>query len=161
MKFKSLLLVAVACLSLTACNKPNLETGGAYAPSVTNRTTNSTGEIVEELVPSTAPETILFSTDAAYRFAYESAISVFEFEKENRAVIAALAPKVTPALDKARDVVWDIDQRWAKARQSYKKNPTPAGLTAIQNILSEMQRILPAIQSELNPYLQALSKPQQ
>ncbi len=162
MKFKSILLVAVACLSLTACNNsPNLEPGGSYAPTITNSTTNSEGVVTTNVYPAISPQQVLFATDAAYRFAYETAIGVFEFEKENRAIIEAVAPKVVEALDIARDAVWDIDQRWAKARKAYKANPTPARLDTIQTILAELQRILPTIQAELNPYLQSLAKPQQ
>lgn len=162
MKFKSLLLIAVAVISLTACNRnPGLDHGGAYAPGITNKTTNSAGEVTEQFVPSTAPEQVLFRTDAAYRFTYETALSVFEFEKENRAVISAVAPSVHPAFEEARKTAWDIDQRWASARKAYKSNPTPAGLDTMQTILQEIQRLLPSVQAELNPYLQSLAKPQE
>lgn len=142
--FHVILIVAVALTlsALTACKTPKLEAGGVYAP------TNETGVVIYN-------DLGLALADASYKFAYEAAIGVFEFEKSNRAKIKALSPdiglSVKHELDKARVNVLLIDQRWAVARKAYKANPTPAGLSTVKSILSEIQRLIPVIQSQLEP----------
>lgn len=152
MKFLKLLLaVALVCgglFAITGCKTPSLEKGGAYAP------TNALGQVIYS-------DLGLALADASYKFAYETALMPLRFERENRAQIAMLSPtigaQVKTALDEVREEVWKIDQRWALARKAYKANPTPAGLSTIQAILSEIERLIPVIQSQLSPVYQVLS----
>ena len=132
-------------LSLMACKTPRLEPGGAYAP------TNSVGQVVYS-------DTGLMLTDASYKLAYETVSAVFKFERDNRITIWNLSPVVKGELDKLRPQVVDIDRRWAMARKTYKSNPTPAGLTAVQSILAEIQRIIPVVQQQMNPIYSKLTK---
>ena len=137
-------LLAVT-LGTAGCKTPRLEPGGAYSP------TNSVGQVIYKDVG-------LAVADASYKFTYESALAVFRFERENRAEIWKLAPGVKRSLDKLRPNVVEVNRRWAIARQAYKVNPTPAGLTTLQTILAELQRLLPVVQAELVPVTSALTK---
>lgn len=127
------------------CKTSTLEPGGAYAP------TNAAGEVIFD-------EKGLALADATYKLTYESALSVLAYERNNRVAIWALSPEVKKAFDKVRPVVADIDLRWAKARQAYKKNPTPEGLSLMQEIMGEIDRLLPALQTQIDPVKKTLLK---
>lgn len=136
---------------LTGCKGiGKLEAGGAYS------LTNSQGQVIYNDIG-------LALADASYKFAYQTVDGVLKFERDNRAAIKALSPTVgldvKHALDRIRPTVWDIDQRWAVARRAYRLNPTPAGLTTLQTLLAEIQRLVPVVQAELVPINQALSTP--
>ncbi len=119
---------------------PTLQPGGAYAPAiVANGVTNATS----------APEIGLYLADASYKLSYDLVFGALTFERDNRAELAVKLPTLKANLDKIRPVVWDIDQRWAIARQIYKANPTAAGLTTLQTILAEIARLVPVVQAEL------------
>lgn len=141
------LTLAITAL-LCGCKTRSLEPGGVYAP------TNQLGQVIYNDVG-------LALTDASYKFAYETALSPLKFEQDNREAIFALSPSVglavKKALDKARADIWDIDKRWALARVAYKANPTPAGLSILQTVLAEIERIIPVVQSQLSPVYQVLS----
>lgn len=144
-----LLTLVVVCIgSNLSCKSPKLEPGGVYAP------TNAVGQVLYN-------DLGLALTDASYKFAYETALSPLKFERDNRAEIFALSPdvglSVKQSLDKVRAEIWDIDQRWAAARKVYKANPTPGGLTTLQTVLSEIERIIPVVQSQLAPVYQVLA----
>lgn len=131
-------MALMLAVTFTGCKTPNLEPGGAYNPQP--------GII--------APEKSLFVADAGYQLAYTAIDEVFKYERNNRAQLAAISPAIKPALDKLRDEAWDINVRWAKARQAYKLNPTPANLTTFQNVLSEIQRLVPVVQTQLTQSIQ-------
>lgn len=136
----ALFAAAIIAAGLAGCKTPQLETGGAYHPT-----------------EATAPDTALYVTDAAYKFAYGTVGDVFRFERDNRQAIAQLAPQVKPALDKLRPVAVEIDSRWARARRAYSANPTPSGLDTIKRIVAEVERLLPVVQAELRPYYESLT----
>jgi hypothetical protein len=142
-------LVALGVASLlfitAGCHSPQLQAGGAYAPSIV--TTNADGSTVTS--PGT-PETALFIADSSFKLAYDAIDGVFKFEMDNRADLAAKFPQLRPALDKLRPQVWKICKRWAIARQVYKANPTPAGLSQVQTILADIERLVPVAQAELS-----------
>lgn len=146
----SLILVAALCVCTSGCKTPHAAPGGVYAP------TNQVGAVIYD-------DTALALADASYKFTYESALTVFRFERDHRAEIAALSPSVgldvKHGLDQARATTWEIDQRWAKARQAYKLSPTPAGLSTLQTILAEIQRLLPVVQTQLAPVTAVLTQP--
>lgn len=139
-------LAAGLLLGAAGCKTPRLEPGGAYAP------TNEVGTVIYNDVG-------LAVADAAYKFTYETTLSVFRFERDHRAELWALSPKVKQELDRLRPQVVDVNKRWALARSAYKANPTPAGLSTLQTILSELQRLLPAAQSQLNQATAQLAQP--
>ena len=149
-KFLFLILALTASVLLSGCQTPRLEPGGAYAP------TNSVGQVVYNDVG-------LAVADASYKLAYQTVLGFMKFERDNRAAIAAINPSVGASvkaeLDKLRPQVVSIDLRWAKARKAYRLNPTPAGLSTIQTILSEIQRLIPAVQSQIVPATRLISKP--
>lgn len=127
------------------CKTSTLEPGGVYAP------TNAAGEVIFD-------DRGLALADATYKLTYESALSVLAYERNNRVAIWALSPEVKRAFDKVRPVVVDINLRWAKARQAYKKNPTPEGLSLMQEIMGEIDRLLPALQTQIDPVKKTLLK---
>lgn len=143
MKKLAQMLSVALCIGLftigVGCNSgcaSKLEPGGAYAP------TNALGIVVSN-------DKALAVADASYKLTYESALSVFEFERENRAALWAINPDIKKALDKARPQVVDINKRWAEARKLYRQNPTPEGLTNLESIMAEIGRLLPVIQSQI------------
>lgn len=151
MKIKLFSTVLMACL-LVGCSsgcKSHLEQGGAYNPSVTNV---ATGEV------TSAPKDVLYTLDASYKFAYGVVAGGLKLEMDNRESVAALSPEVKPALDKVRNVVWEIDQKWATARKAYKDNPNEEGLANLKGVLSELEKIVPIVQDALTPYIQKLSE---
>lgn len=145
MKRTSFYTIFAACaLLLAGCKGPQFETGGAYA-SIT--TTNAAGDVLAV----TAPEAGLYVADAAYKLAYDTVFGVMKFERDNRAELQKISPSIKDALDDIRPKVVEIERRWALARQAYKLNPTPAGLSTVQRIIAEIQRLVPVAQAELNP----------
>lgn len=142
------LLLCLLPALLLGCKSPSLEPGGVYAPK------DELGRVVYSDIG-------LALADASYKFAYETVLSPLKFEKDNRAQIMALDPqiglKVKQALDKVRVEVWEVDVRWAKARNMYRANPTPVGLSNLQTILLELQRIIPVVQAQLVPVYQVLT----
>jgi hypothetical protein len=139
----TLLISALLIAGMEAGCTTQLENGGAYAPG-----TNSASGV---FVPTQAPDPALYVADASYRLAYDAIDGVLKFERDNRAEVAKLSPKVKPALDAIRPTVKDIDHRWALARAAYKVNPIPANLSTLQNVLAEIQRLVPVVQSQLLP----------
>lgn len=132
-KIISLIGLLAMLAAFTGCHSVQLESGGAYNPSPT----------------TLAPEQALYVSDAAYKLSYDAVDAVLLFERNNRAQLQAVSTKIKTALDGIRPTVVDIDHRWALARQVYKANPTPANLTVVQNILAEIQRLVPVAQSQL------------
>jgi hypothetical protein len=137
------LFVSLVAFVLCGCKTGKLEQGGAYAPV----TTNAAGQVLAV----TAPEQALYVADAAFKLAYDTVFGVMKFERDNRVTIQAISPKIKTELDKIRPQVVDVDQRWARARQAYKLNPTPANLTVIQLIIAEIQRLVPVVQTQIAP----------
>lgn len=138
----ALMMAAVAMLALAGCGK-TLEPGGAYAPA----TTNADGT----LVATQKADMALFVADSSYKLAYDAVDAVFKFERNNRAQLATISPKIKLTLDQYRATAVDIDRRWALARQAYKANSIPANLSTLQDVLAEVQRLVPVVQSQLTP----------
>jgi len=78
----------------------------------------------------------------AYKTAYDLVDGAFKFEMDNRVQLQSCRHPSKRNWTKIRPVAWDIDQRWALARKSYVSNPTPAGLTALQTIFADLQKLV-------------------
>jgi hypothetical protein len=148
---KMLLCLALPALLLTGGCTTQLAPGGAYAPVAPQITTNADGTLGTNLVATATPMPELYIADTSYKLAYQLVDGILQFEHDNRAEVAAVSPDIKKGLDAIRPTVWDIDQRWARARQAYKANPTPAGLSGLQLILPEMQRLVPVVQAAISP----------
>ncbi len=129
------------------CQTSKLAPGGVYAPVVAG-TTNAVA----------APEIGLYYADAAYKLAYDAVDGALVFEMNNRAALQKISPAIKTELDKIRPTVWQIEQRWALARQVYKTAPTPTGLTELQTIIAEIGRLVPVAQSQLSAAVQNSTK---
>lgn len=141
----SLLSIALLLTVILGCKAPTLEPGGVYAP------TNGVGHVMYN-------DLGLALADATYKLYYESALAVFEFERNNRLQIWSVSPKVKQELDRVRLQVQEVDLRWAKARKLYRQNPTPAGLSTIQTILAEIQRLAVVAQDQMKPVSETITK---
>lgn len=130
-------ITAIVGCGSGGCKSSTLEPGGVYAP------TNAAGEVVYS-------DRELALSDASYKLAYETVQSVFKFEKDNRQALWEISPDIKKALDAGRTNAVAIDRRWAQARNTYKKNPTPEGIGTLQSILSELHRLLPVVQQQVS-----------
>lgn len=145
-KFVLLVLAATALLvtPLTGCKSNKLEPGGAYAPStpvVTDGVTN--------WVATAAPDPIFYSTDVAFDFAYTIVDTAFKFEKDNRQLLWSLSPEIKQTLDKLRPQAAAVVTAYTTARAKYLQNPTPAGLSQLSTLLSQIQNLSAAAQAAL------------
>ncbi len=123
-------LIAVLALAVIGC-AGQLQQGGAYYP---------TGQV---------SNIALYKLDATYSFAYTTIDAAFTYEKNNRAVLWAVSPKIKHALDALRPQAVDIHKRWAIARSIYEANPVAGNLTTLQTILVEIQNISTAAQAAI------------
>lgn len=143
-----LALIALA-LTLTGCKALKLEAGGAYSGSVITES--------NQVLQVTQSESALYLADASYKLAYTTVFNVCKVERDNRAEIQKISPKIKDGLDKVRPILTSIDYRWAAARQAYKLNPTPAGLSTIKQIIAEVKRLIPVAEAELEPVYSSLT----
>lgn len=134
-------VIAISCLLLfpIGCGKTTLQTGGAYAIVV--GTTN--------MIATAAPDAAFYLVDSAFDFAYSSINAAFQFERDNRAYLWKLSPDIKHTLDKIRPGAVDAVKRYARARKAYMKNSTPPGLSVLQNILGEVQKVATATQAAI------------
>lgn len=147
--------MAVAILLVVGgCNSPKLAPGGAYSGSTL--TTNAAGVVTTNTISASEPE--LFIADSAYKLAYDTVDGILLFEFNNRVALLVQFPALKPSLDKVRPVILDVDRRWAAARQAYKANPTPAGLSTINTILAEIQKLIPTAQAAIAPVYASSTK---
>lgn len=133
----SLLLACALCVGITACKTPTLQSGGAYAP------TNSVSGVVA------APDIAFFTVDSGFKLAHQATTFVLEFEMDNRAVLWQMSPKIKQTLDGIRPQINAAILDYAKGREAYKANPTPAGLTTLQTILAKMQQLAATAQASV------------
>ncbi len=121
-KLLAALLVAITIALPTGCAH-RLEQGGAYSQ-------------VDQ-----APDLALFTSDASYKWAYTSIVTVMQLEKDHRAMLATKWPNLKGECDKIRLKTQEIDLRWATARKAYLVNPVPANLDLLNRIAAELQRV--------------------
>lgn len=131
-------LVALAVCLFVSCGKATLETGGAYAPASTN------------LVDVTVAKAF-YDTDLSYKVAWSAINVVFEFERNNRAYLWQLDPKIKHTLDGIRPKAVDLNSRYLAARAIYLTAPQQTGLDTLHAILGDLQAIVTSIQAVLPP----------
>lgn len=140
-----LTLVALTLSFGVGCKSSSkLEPGGAYAPArpvVENGQTN--------MVATAAPDKGFFVADAAFDLAYATVNAAFQFERDNRAWLFQVSPDIKHSLDKIRPEAVNVAKTYGEVREAYERNPTPAGLTQLQTILGQMQRLTVAAQAAL------------
>lgn len=137
--------ITALCLApLTGCKSNKLAAGGAYAPAnpvVTDGATN--------WVATAAPDPVFYSTDLAFDFAYTLVDTAFTFEKNNRQLLWSLSPEIKQTLDKLRPQAAAVVNAYTAARKRYIANPTPAGLSQLTTLLSQIQNLSAAAQAAL------------
>jgi hypothetical protein len=129
-------------LLLSGCGS-TLALGGAYAPG-----TKAPGST--NLVASAAPDIAFYDIDSSFWLTYSAVDAVFIYELQNRSTLWALSPNIKLTLDQARPQVWGAVQYYIAARSTYKASPTPAGLTALQTTLSQLQALAASAQAALS-----------
>lgn len=136
---------------LAACHSADkLEPGGAYAPAnITTSTNAETGVISTNVIATAAPDLTLFQVDSGFQLAYTTVNAIFELERNNRALLWSIDPKIKRTLDQLRPQAVKAVQQYGAFRQAYIENPTPAGLTQLQTVLADIQRFSAAAQIAL------------
>jgi outer membrane PBP1 activator LpoA protein len=118
-------LFAAVLLSGCALFSPDkFEPGGAYAKSETL---------------AAMPE--LYATDAAFDIAWRACDIAFLYEKNNRAALWQLSPKIKKRTDEIRVEASQVWLDYAVARQAYLSNPIQANLAALQSSLARLQQL--------------------
>lgn len=125
---KYILALALCAFTLVGCQTSNLETGGAYAPG-----TNG--------VATVEPDMPFFVIDSAFDLAYSSIDAAFKFEKDNRAYLWKLNPKIKHTFDSIRPQAQSVVSQYTTARKVYIKNPVPAQLNILNSILAHAQQL--------------------
>lgn len=126
------LILGVAGLVLTGptgCHTTRLEQGGAYA------------------LTNTVPDMQFFVVESTYDIAYSSVLAVMKFERDNRLMLWNISPQIKHTLDGIRPKVVEADKAYVAARASYILNPTPVGLTPLNESLQKMQQLLATAQA--------------
>lgn len=127
-RFAYILLLALAPVLFFAtvgglgC-KATLETGGAYAQT------------------NTVPDLAFYHIDASFRAAYATTDAAFTWERDNRAFLWSVSPKIKHTLDDIRPTAASVARNYFVAREEYKKHPTPSGLSLLQSILAKVQQL--------------------
>lgn len=108
-----------------------LEPGGAY----TAATTNTAGEV------TIVPDAKLFVADQLFALAYGTLDSAFRIERENRAALWAISPKIKDHMDTLRKEAVRYKRLWAEARQAYQAAPTEGKLAELLRVLAALQKV--------------------
>jgi len=148
-KFKlPILLIALLALPfLQACKGPTLAPGGAYAPATITTSTNAAGVVTTNTVATAAPDPAFEAVDQTFDTTYSMLDDVLVYERANRKALEAISPSIKHSLDAIRPGAWLAVQAYTSARRTYIANPTPAGLTTLQTILSQVQALAAAAQT--------------
>ena len=101
---------------------PRLETGGAYSATTT---------------AAALPE--LYVLDSSFDLAYTALDGVVKFERDNRATLWEISPRIKQSLDKLRIEAAVLVADYGTAREAYLKNPTPATGSVLQTTLGKIQ----------------------
>jgi hypothetical protein len=79
--------------------------------------------------------------DAAYSLARATINGVFQFERDNRAMLWKISPSIKKTLDGIRPQAVKADAEYHRARAVYMANPVPAGLDQLQTILARINQL--------------------
>jgi hypothetical protein len=126
-------LLSLVLLSVCLCGcKTTLQSGGAYA-------TTGTNSVVQTV------SVVFYNTDLAYKTSYMLVDAVFQFERDNRAFLWSVDPKIKHTLDTIRPQAVAADKQYVAARAAYLSAPTQVGLDNLSGLLINMQRIQGAV----------------
>lgn len=131
--------ILAASLFAVGCQK-TLAPGGAYNQYQTNATTGAV---------SSVPDKAFYASDSAFWAAYSALDTIFNIERDNRDLLWSVSPDIKHSLDSIRPTASQVLQGYLKARAKYIQTPTPEGLTGIEAILAELQRVVSAAQVAL------------
>jgi len=145
-------LLANAIICLTPGCKGSLAPGGAYSPGLTTLTTNADSTITTNFVATAAPDFAFYVADSAFSIAHSTADGVFNFERNNRAALWKISPKIKLTLDSIRPSADQAVHEYAVARTAYLASPTPAGLTTLQTALAKTQAITTSATTAIADY---------
>lgn len=116
-----------------------VQQGGAYAPVLTN----SDGSITQ----LSAADLPFYVVDSSFQAAYSVVDAAFNIERNNRTFLWGVNPKIKHTLDSIRPAAWQVVKDYTAARAAYIANPTPAGLSTLQTLLSKVQALAAAAQA--------------
>lgn len=123
--------------AVAGCKTPSLEVGGQYAP-LPVVSTNDIGVVSTNQV---APDVALFEVDSAFKMAYETVDTVFNLERENRALLWGVSHDIKHSLDKIRPDAAQAAKSYATARAAYLANPTMVNMSSMQAALTKIQAL--------------------
>lgn len=155
-KVGAIVLLCGMALGMVGCVGGNarLEQGGAYAPVDFVVSTNSAGIISTNVVELQQADFALFEADAAFNTAASAVQAVFRLERDNRALLWSISPKIKGELDTLRPAAWKAITEYTVARAAYLANPIPANLTPMETLTSQIEAILAAAQAAMQTPLQ-------
>lgn len=122
--FTCALLLAFSNGCLLTNPDKKFEPGGAYAKTATT---------------AAMPE--LFAADSAFDLAYKALDTTFKYERDNRAALWSVSPKIKHTLDALRPQASQAWLDYAVARQAYLATPTAANLSPLQTALGKLQQL--------------------
>lgn len=134
-------------LGLASGCATKLAEGGAYAPAQITVVTNADSTLSTNVVQLAAPDFAFYTVDSSFELAYNITQTCFKIERDNRALLWKISPQIKHTLDTIRPTAVDVVKRYGAARTAYMLNPTPAGLGALQNLLSRAQNVASAVQA--------------
>lgn len=140
------LLLPVFLIGCAGANS-KLEVGGAYAPATFQVATNSSGGISTNVVQTLVPDLAFYAADATFDLAYSTIDGAFKFERDNRSMLWSISPNIKHTLDGIRPTAWKVVQRYTAARAAYMANPTPVGLSLLQDAATKIQALAAAAQA--------------
>lgn len=117
-----------AAFLVSGCSTPKFETGGAYAATA---------------VAPAMPE--LYIADSAFDLAYQAIDLSFKYEKQNRATLWQISPKIKQKMDGFRGEASQVWLDYAVARQAYLSVPTQPNLNELTAITSKLAGINAAV----------------
>lgn len=131
----SICLTALLAVGFVACKSSSLAPGGAYAPYQTNG-------IGSNVTVTVNADMALYDSDLAFQTAYKTLDTLFQFELNNRQFLWNLSPSIKHTLDRIRPEAWTAVQEYTAARTAYIANPTPSGLTGVNQVVAKVQQLL-------------------
>jgi hypothetical protein len=137
-KLLTFLTCAVLLVGIgTGCKSSKLEQGGAYAPVGTDG------------APHIAPDLGFAVAEMSFKLAHQALTTVFDIEYENRQLLWDMSPSIKQSLDNLRIEANAAISLYAHARDTYRANPTPEGLSTLEFALAKVRQLATTAQSVL------------